>query len=209
VCRDFDAKLREKIYVVPNGVDPALRDAASDWFYQQTGLTDFVLCVGSVYSRKNQLTLVRALNQTELHLVLVGPTPSKRYLKMCRRYCKGRLHIVGAVSHPAIGAIYSRAAVHAQPSWYETPGLSSLEAALFGCRVVATIRGTARDYFGNLAQYCEPDNTASVRKAVLKALDEPRHEALQKRIATDFTWDKAAHRTMEAYARIMPSGVAA
>jgi glycosyltransferase involved in cell wall biosynthesis len=201
ICKDFGEGLRKKMHVVPNAVDPGLRTMATDWFYKQSGLRDFVLCVGSIYSRKNQLSLVRALNRTKLDVVLVGPTPSKRYLRMCKKYCKGRLHITGPLRHPDVGAVYARAAVHVQPSWYETPGLSSLEAALLGCNVVCTSRGTARDYFGNLAHYCEPDNVSSILKAVLSAMSERHGESLHMLVATEFRWERAAERTWEAYAR--------
>jgi len=149
---------------------------------------------------------VRALDGTGVDVVLVGATPSRRYLQMCMRHCKGRLYVVGSVRHSRLGAIYARAALHVQPSWYETPGLSSLEAAFAGCRVVCTSRGTARDYFGNLVTYCDPGSERSVRGAVLSSLEEPVPQELARVVERDFNWNKVGAETLEAYRRILGAG---
>ena len=44
----------------------------------------------------------------------------------------------------------------ALPSWFETPGLAALEAALAGCSVVITPFGSTREYFGDLVEYARP-----------------------------------------------------
>jgi glycosyltransferase involved in cell wall biosynthesis len=60
------------------------------------------------------------------------------------------------VPHKELISLYQGAKVHILPSWFETTGLVSLEAALCGCNIVTTSRGYARDYFQNMAWYCDP-----------------------------------------------------
>ncbi|MFQ5806530.1 MAG: glycosyltransferase family 1 protein, partial [Phycisphaerae bacterium] len=89
--------------------------------------------------------------------------------------------------------------VHACVSWYETPGLASLEAALSGCNLVVTPGGSTREYFGNQAYYCEPDNPGSIRAAVEAALAAAPDPELACRIAREFNWDAAAKNTLRGY----------
>ncbi len=55
------------------------------------------------------------------------------------------------------------------PSWFETTGLSSLEAAAMGCNIVITRKGDAYEYFGDYAYYCDPESPDSIFKAIEKA----------------------------------------
>lgn len=61
------------IEVVPNGVDEAFWSPPSEPWLEQFGKSPFVLCVGAIQKRKNQLILARACNRLSLPLVLLGP----------------------------------------------------------------------------------------------------------------------------------------
>ncbi len=98
-----------------------------------------------------------------------------------------------------LAPLYRSAAVHACPSWYETPGLASLEAALCGCRVVSTERGSAPEYFGDEAEYCSPRDPASIRAAILRARSRPPSPALAEQISGRFNWQRAAEATAAGY----------
>lgn len=98
---------------------------------------------------------------------------------------------------------YAAARVHALVSWYDTPGLVSLEAALAGCKLVSTNRGSAVEYFGELAYYCDPGNLNSVCEAIYKAWSAPKNNLLKERVLQNFTWEKAARQTIEAYKRVL------
>ena len=77
------------------------------------------------------------------------------------------------VSHDELARLYQRAKIHILPSWIETPGLSSLEAAAMGCTVVVTDRGDTEWYFGDQAYYVEPGNKLSIRRTIETALKTP------------------------------------
>ncbi|TWT42338.1 GDP-mannose-dependent alpha-(1-6)-phosphatidylinositol monomannoside mannosyltransferase [Phycisphaerae bacterium RAS1] len=160
-----------------------------------------VLCVGRIEPRKNQLALIRALREMDVSLTLVGGAGrfSASYLQRCRREANASVRFSGPLSHDQLAAHYRRAAVHACVSWYETPGLSSLEAGLCGCRLVVTPGGCTREYFGEDAEYAEPGDVESIRAAIARALAAPQRSALAQRIAREFTWEAAARQTLEAY----------
>ena len=98
---------------------------------------------------------------------------------------------------------YRVAKVHVLASWMETTGLSSLEAGRAGCNLVITDKGDTREYFGDMAFYCDPGSEASIRDAVLRAHAVPVCTALSDRIKDQFNWRKAAEVTMDAYLQVL------
>jgi ATP-dependent Lon protease len=62
-----------------------------------------------------------------------------------------------------------------------------------------TDRGDTREYFGDFARYCEPDSVESIRSAILGSYGRPVDPALRHRIREEYTWVKAAERTLEGY----------
>ncbi len=181
--------------VVPNGVNLAQYSAPA------AGNPSRVLCVSRIEGRKNQLNLIRALNHTGLEVYLVGrPADNqKRYYEECRRIAAANIHFTGYVSSAQLREHYRSARVHVLPSWFETTGLSSLEAALMGCNVVVGDRGDVREYFRDDAWYCEPAEPDSIREAVLQAYEAPLNTALAERIRKDYHWEAAARQTLKGY----------
>jgi glycosyltransferase involved in cell wall biosynthesis len=94
---------------------------------------------------------------------------------------------------------YERAKVHVLPSWFETTGLSSVEAAVMGCSIVITDKGDTREYFGNEAFYCDPADPKQILSAVEKASKAPFNESLRQKILKQYTWKQAAIQTLKAY----------
>jgi glycosyltransferase involved in cell wall biosynthesis len=85
------------------------------------------------------------------------------------------------------------------PSWYDTPGLTSLEAFVSGCPVVVTEFGSPREYFGSLATYCSPTDYASIRTAVEKASGLRPSVETRQQFQERFSWQRAAEATAAAY----------
>jgi glycosyltransferase involved in cell wall biosynthesis len=202
----LDGSFQHKVDVVPNGVDSDLfrpPPAPSRGFQEKYGVRDFVLEVGAISPVKNQLGLIEALHDLPVPLVFIGQPAAAmpEYAEICRARAaeRGNVIFVGRLPHEELPGIYVLAAVHALPSWRETPGLVSLEAAAAGCRVVTTSIGSTRDYFGDRAWYCYPDDRASIRAAVEDALCAPPSTALRRRVLTEFTWQRAGEATLASY----------
>jgi len=99
--------------------------------------------------------------------------------------------------------LYKAAKVHVLPSWFETTGLSSLEAGAMGCNIVVTRKGDTEEYFKDMAYYCEPDDVESIRNAVLQAYTNPVNPYLQDYIFSHYTWKDTAEQTLQAYQLIL------
>jgi glycosyltransferase involved in cell wall biosynthesis len=196
----------DRIRIVPNGADRRFASADPELFRARYGGKPFVLCVGRIEPRKNQLTLVRALANTGLRLVLVGDTVPghERYAEQCRREVGADAHFVGrlATDDPLLASAYAACACLALVSWYETPGLAALEAAMTGTPLVLPQGGCAAEYFGKRAEYVPPDDAGTIRGAVLRAAARPRDPETARLVADYFTWQKVAQATAEAYASL-------
>ena len=79
---------------------------------------------------------------------------------------------LGRLEHddPLLASAYAAARVFALPSWFETPGLAALEAALAGCAVVITPFGSTREYFGELVEYARPGRPGEIDQALAEVL---------------------------------------
>ncbi len=164
-----------------------------------------VLCAARIEPKKNQAALLYALRDVPVDLTLVGGAYDAPYLALCRRWAGPRTRFVPHAEHAEVLALMAGCAVHAHPSWLESPGLSSLEAAATGARIVVGDRGTEREYFGADVDYADPADPATIRAAVLRALERgprDRGDALERRLGAR-TWRRCAEATLEAYARAL------
>jgi glycosyltransferase involved in cell wall biosynthesis len=190
-----------KYRVVPNAIDP------QKFVNFQANVTRdqrLILCVGRIEGRKNQLNLIRALNNTTYKLIIIGsasPNQAAYYAK-CRSEAGSNITFINQLPQDQLIAHYSSAKVHVLPSWFETTGLSTMEAAVLGCNIVITDKGDTREYFENYAYYCDPSSPVSILNAIEEASRTPFNEILRKRILENFTWAKAAAVTREAYLEI-------
>lgn len=192
----------EKNYVVvPNGIDPSVFQADRKYVKDSR----LVLCAARIEGIKNQLNLIKALNNTKYTLMLVGaPAPNqKRYYEECKRIAAGNIVFYNQVPQQVLAGYYKIAKVHALPSWFETCGLSSLEAVAMGCNIAISERGYTKDYFADDAFYCEPGSPESIYNAIDKAANSDTSQQLQEKILQHYTWQNAATITLEACKNII------
>ncbi|MFH0829355.1 MAG: glycosyltransferase family 4 protein [Candidatus Kerfeldbacteria bacterium] len=196
---------KDRIVPVVNGFDATMAErATAGRFKRERHLDDFVLCAGRVEYRKNQLALIEALMHEPYPLVFIGRPFDRGYMALCTTLGerRGNTVFIDHMDQQQLYGAYRDARVHALVSWYETPGLSSLEAGAAGTNLVVTRGGCTEEYFGTDAVYCEPDDATSINNAVCKAWDMPKSDALRKRVAEKYSWDEAGRQTLAAYRRV-------
>lgn len=197
-----------KTTVAPFGIHPVTDKTDANPFIETYGIRDFVLCVGRLESRKNQLMLLKALEHESVPLVFLcgGVDYQPSYTTLCKLFRrKAPTLFLDRLPHEMVQSAFGACRVHVLPSWYELPGLVTLEAAAAGCRVVASSRGTIRDYLGDDIVYCEPDSVASIREAVLTAFDSKVNPKSAHK-ARQFTWERAAQTVLAAYDELASGG---
>ena len=194
---------KTKCMIVPNAVDGELFRFNSNVRKDP----NLVLCIARIEGIKNQANMIRALNNTKFTLILIGaPAPNQlSYYQMCRNLAASNIRFIDEIPQEQLVDYYQRAKVHVLPSWFETTGLVSLEAASMGCNLVITDRGDTKEYFGSHAIYCSPDSPESIYSSVLKASLMPSDVNLQKKISAEYTWQLASYHTAAGYKTIMDS----
>lgn len=187
--------------VIPNGIDPGL-------FVFDTSIRKdphLVLCVARIEGIKNQLNLIKALNNTDYKLLLIGsPAPNQvSYYQQCKKIAAGNIYFIDHLSQEALVHYYQQAGVHVLPSWFETCGLSTLEAASMGCNVVITDKGYTKEYYEGHAFYCDPASPVSIRQAIDQASSGQYAPGLKEKIHSCYTWKHAAEKTLAAYKKVL------
>jgi glycosyltransferase involved in cell wall biosynthesis len=196
----------KRLHVTPNGADERFAQASPQAFARRVGGRGFVLYPGRIEPRKNQLGFLRAMQGTDVPIVVLGNVVPghQAYADACRRAAGENVKFIDGLAHddPLLASAYAACGCLALTSWFETPGLVALEAALQGVPLVLTARGCAREYFGGWADYVEPDDLRAIRRKVLAAMNQPRSPALAHLVRSQFTWKAAAAVTRAAYEKV-------
>lgn len=189
-------KIEHEYEVIPNAIDPGL-------FTGEKAPKDpkLILCVGRIEGIKNQLNLIRAVKGTDYQLILIGKaSPNQQgYYELCKTEAGTNVQFIDAMPQQELLNYYRKAKVHVLASWFETTGLSSLEAAAMGCNVVITDKGDTSEYFENYAYYCDPVSPASIFAAINKAAADPASYSLVEKIFSKYVWSETALKTLKAY----------
>jgi len=197
-----DYRVSVPFHVIPNGIDEQL-------FVEEAPLEERekrILCVGQLYGRKNQHRLILVCKELGLPLVLVGKSPPnhKPYLDFCKTLAEGAdVSFHDFMPQEELKSFYRKSYVHVLPSWFETTGLSSLEAGAMGCKLVVGRGGDTTEYFDGIAEFCEAGNIASIKDAIIRALKKPIDYREREHILKNYTWEKAAEETFLAYKKVL------
>jgi len=187
-------------FIAPNGIDSSLFQC-----HNIEKDPDLVICAARIEGIKNQLNLIKALNGTKYRLLIIGSPAVNQtdYYHQCKKLAAKNIEFIEHLPQNKLALFYQKAKVHVLPSWFETCGLSSLEAASMGCNIVVSNKGFVSEYFEDMAWYCDPASPASILKAVEDAAMNETKKDLQQKIVKNYTWKNAATKTAEAYHKVL------
>lgn len=196
-----------RLWNVPNGASSRFAHPRAVLPDVLQSLGKFILYPGRIEPRKNQLAFLKAMQGSSLPIVILGdPVPGYEwYYQQCLEAARGVVRFVSAVDHddPHLEGFYQACGCVVLCSWYETPGLVALEAAMSGVPLVLPTLSSGREYFGPLASYVYPGNPKSIRSAVTAAYHRGRDPVLAELVRERFTWEFVAKQTMLAYERVL------
>ncbi len=188
----------DRLCVTPNGIEPPVERGE-----KQPDENRVFVCAGAIGPRKNQLNLVKAFRRLPgERLIIIGqPSPgSAAYDRAVRRAAESNVTLRGPVPHAEMSAVLATAKALVQPSFIETPGLSAMEAAACGTPIVVADVAPVREYFGDLAHYCDPASPARITEACQAAAKAQRTDG--RIFAEAHAWQTALKPMAEAYAEL-------
>ena len=196
-------EINQKYKIIPNGIDENLFSNNEDVATLREN--DLIICVARIEPLKNQLNLIKALNNTNYRLLIIGKpsTNQIKYYSKCRQQASSNIFFIDHIAQQDLIGYYRQAKVHVLPSWFETTGLSSLEAAAMGCNIVITDKGDTTEYFKDYAYYCQPQSPESILNAVKMASCDKVNKELELLVRNNYTWKIAGKKTFEAYKEIL------
>ena len=197
--------------------EPALFDLdnATDQQAILDGLAErpFAFGLGNSLPYKNLPRLVRAFAQVapdhpDLALVFAGRGEGNPALVRLAHQLglSDRVLLVGQLSDDQIRACFAHALFFAFPSLIEGFGLPVLEAMASGCPVLTSNCSSLAEVAGENAVLVDPLDITSIAAGMQRLLAD---SALRQRLshqgrhrAAAFTWEDAAHRTIQLYKQL-------
>ena len=208
----------EKVSVVPNAVSsdfrPRPREQAAPAIESRFSVpSPFVLTVGDLQPRKNQIGLIHAFEELlryypELphHLVLVGKDGwyGSRVRRAAERSAvASRIHFPGFISDDDLLEFYAACEIFVFPSLYEGFGLPILEAMASGRAVACSNTSAMPEVADACALLFRPDSPQEMTLAMRDLLLDPELRTRVERMGTTraaaFSWRNTAQRTLDAY----------
>jgi len=171
-----------KIDVVYQGCDPLFSAPVSQDLKQQVREIynlpgRFIISVGTVESRKNQLLAVKALRglPDDVKLVIVGrrtsyATEIDNYL-LSQRGLSSRVMWLEGVPFAHLPALYAMAELSSYTSRFEGFGIPVIESLSTGTPVIAATGSCLEEAGGRGAEYVDPDNVDQFIELAGKLLD--------------------------------------
>lgn len=199
-----DAPRLRDVRVAYSGVEEEAFDGDAAEGRRLLGLGDepFVLSVARIEPIKNHLSLACAVRPLGVRLVLVGEVlpGNEQFLAQVKAALPDVVHLP-RLEHAQLRHVHAAASAHALPSWYETTGLSTLEALAAGRPVAVAGGPCVQEYFSGCASFCDSGSVRSIRRAVERALEGPL--GCERDRAHSFSWERTARELLDAYAAVL------
>ena len=195
---------------IPNGVATHFLDRK--FFANFFEFTDYILCVGRIEPRKNQLKIIEAVanfrkkHNLDTRLVLIGAVRPDRHPEFTIRFNLALkkypwIRHIEKLDYIDMPSVYRYAKVTVSASWFETTGLTSIEALFCGANAVAS-GDRAKEYLGDYASYCDPGNIESIKDAIYKEYISSRPQ-LSDSLRNEYTWENTAKTTFAVYNKLL------
>jgi len=174
----------------------------------------YILNVGTIESRKNQLLIVQALAAVDesVKLVLIGkqqPYAKQVHEELARLNLSDRVIFLKDVSFLDLPGIYQMARVFVYPSIYEGFGIPIIEALYSGVPVIAATGSCLEEAGGPASIYVHPDDVAALSTAINSVLtsEDKRQQMVAEglKYVQKFNNEVIASELMAYYALIAAS----
>jgi glycosyltransferase involved in cell wall biosynthesis len=223
VSRGVEAELRahydvegQTVEIIPNGADPAvfcpISNAERTAWRERNGIAAndlLAIFSGGEWARKGLDLAISAVGRTpDLKLFVAGNDPDRaRFEDQALREAPGRI-VFGGFRADVATAMAS-ADLFLFPSRYEAFSLATLEAAACGLPVIASRINGAEDFIEEGINGCfvpfDAEAIAQILQALIRNPGQLRSmgSSASEKVQKNYTWDRIAARTEDAYRRLL------
>jgi glycosyltransferase involved in cell wall biosynthesis len=138
----------------------------------------FILTVGTIEPRKNQLGVLETIHHHHIDVPYVIVGRSTPYIEVIKDYVskhqlQSKVFILNNVPDFDLPALYHQAICMVYLSHYEGFGLPLVEAMACGCPVITSSVSSLPEIGDNAALYCNPDDEEAVARLISKLINNP------------------------------------
>ncbi|MBT8219417.1 MAG: glycosyltransferase family 4 protein [Bacteroidia bacterium] len=153
-------------------IDP---EEAKQIRYKHALPQEFIITVGTIEPRKNLLSLLKAVKDSNYHVAAIGQ-PTK-YFKEVSEYIakngmKDRMHFIHDIQLPDLAALYQQAKMMVYPSLVEGFGIPIIEALYTKTPVICHEKGVFPEAAGPSSVYIDMNNIKQIRYAIDKVWND-------------------------------------
>lgn len=156
------------------GVDSCFEEPVDkDLFKKTYKLDKYLLWVGLIEERKNQLTAIHALKEFNIPLVFIGDYRNRSYYESCVKTAPAHFKFL---PHIQAKSEMLRSAIQGSATYIEIPlepaGFSAFEAALSKVPMVLSKGAWVDEHFGDSVYKADPKSVSSIQQATQNALTD-------------------------------------
>lgn len=171
---------------------------------------EFLLSVGTIQERKNLLSVVQAIENEFIPLVVVGG--EKKYAHKVYDYIRekgmeNRIYFLKDVDMSELAKIYRLAKIFIYPSLYEGFGIPVIEALFSKTPVITSNLSSLPEAGGPYSTYVNPMDVADIRSKILNLWENPAKRIEQTEQSFEFVQrfneENIANDLMTAYRKVL------
>ena len=165
----------EKIRVVYQGCHHVFKENQTEEFLnsikKKYNLPErFILNVGTIEERKNLLNIVKAIQGTEVPLVVIGK--KTKYFNKVKKYAvknkfEKQVQFLENISMEELAAVYKLADIFVYPSFFEGFGIPVIESLFSGTPVITSNVSCLPEAGGENSVYIDPQNFEDIKAKIL------------------------------------------
>lgn len=198
----YGEKYQSKIFPIYEGVDKELKKTKENRALEKQFAKPFFIYVGNFYPHKNVERLIKAFAhlKTETELILIGPNNffAKHLLLYCFKSIKSKIKFYFNPTLADLVFFYHHAKALINPSLSEGFGLPLLEAAYFGCPIIASKIPVFQEILNGEYLTFNPYNVMDITAKLNFSLKN-RLFSSSKNIIKKFSFAKMAKKTLKIY----------
>ena len=173
-----------KVSYIRWGVDSCFEEIVDSELFSKTyKLDDYILNIGIIEERKNQLRVIHALRDSKIPLVFIGDYRNRDYYEACVKVAPKHFKFL---PHLQPKSDILRSAMRGCNAFIEVSlepaGFSAIEAGLMGVPMVLSSGPWTQEHFGELVHQVDPLSVSSIKQGLTAALNTPVSPLLQRNI---------------------------